>query len=156
MLERGVTRLARRSLATLQRGYRDGERVVPEFVKGRGQVGNDGAGGKHIVVRELRFGIHLKILIADVAATDHRHRIVDHQQLVMHAVIETLMVNEEFRSAQCQRMSAVSEWIEYPQLDAWIAGQGRDPLVARPRVAIIEQDAHTYAARSSARQRRAE
>jgi len=42
-----------------------------------------------VVIGELRARIHLKILVADVAAADESDGVVDDEQLVVHAVIES-------------------------------------------------------------------
>jgi len=56
---------------------------------GGGELTRDRTCGKRVVIGELRARIHLKILVADVAAADESDGVVDDEQLVVHAVIES-------------------------------------------------------------------
>ena len=74
-------------------GGRNGEAAVPELIKGRGKLHGDRTCGENVVVSELGVGVHLKVLIANIAAANERHGIVHDQQLIVHPVIESRGVN---------------------------------------------------------------
>jgi hypothetical protein len=73
---------------------RDCDGAVPELVERFGEPLDDRARGKDIVIAELGIGVDLKVLIADIASADECNRVVDHEQLVVHAVVEA-------RSGEC-------------------------------------------------------
>jgi hypothetical protein len=101
----------------------------------------------------LRIRIDLKVFIADIAPADKSDRVVDNQQLVVHAVVEARCVERKFSSAKHLGVPSIHEWIEYPDLDLRMRLERRNLLVALERVAIIDQHAHAHSAIGSVKQR---
>ena len=133
-------------LAGEQRLRRDGQGAAPEFVESRRKLPGDRTASEDIVVGELRLGVDLEVLVADIAPADQRDRIVHDQQLVVHPVVEARGIEGEFESPQRRQMAAVDEGIEDPDLDGTMRFQRRDLFVAGLRFAVVDQDPHTHSA----------
>ena len=127
---------------------------VPEFVEYAGQMLHDGTHGHHIVVTELRIRVDLKVLIADVAAADERDRIVGHQELIMHPIVEPVLVEQEFCAAHNPVVSPVSERIEHADLDALLRRQRGDLFIAGDGFSVIQDDPDADAPVGGPQQRR--
>jgi len=117
--------------------------AVPELVERGGKFADDRPRGHDIVVRELRLGVDLEILIADVAAADERQRAVGHQQFIVHSIVEPRRVDEEVQPSYQPRVPAVRRRIENSHLDGRIHEQSQKLLVAGDPIPVIDQ--HTYA-----------
>src|ERR1700734_3082425 len=135
-----------RTLAAIQCGGGDREAAAPELVEGRGEPNGDRTGGEYIGVGELGIRVHLKILIADIAAADQRRGIVDDQQLVVHPVVEPRGMKREFDRAPKSIVCAVDERVEYPNLDVRMSIQGDDLFIAGDGGAVVDQYPDTHAA----------
>ena len=136
---------APRTLAAIKRGGGYGEAAVPVLIKDRGELSGDGTCRENVVIGELGIRVHLKVLIADISAADERNGIVDEQQLVVHSIVESGGVQHEFDRAPQVAVAAIDERIEYPNLDVWMCVQRADLLVARDRVAVVDQHPHPHA-----------
>jgi hypothetical protein len=96
----------------------NGQAAVPELIECARQILNHGPGDDDVVVAELGLRIDLEILIADIASADDRDRIVRDHQLIVHAVVQPPLVQQDLDSANDSDVSAVSERIEYANFDA--------------------------------------
>src|ERR1019366_5156907 len=64
------------SRPALQRLRGNRQTAVPVLIEGPGELTRDGTRYKDIVVGELRFRVHLEVLIADIASSDERYCVV--------------------------------------------------------------------------------
>src|ERR1019366_10688718 len=64
------------SRPALQRLRGNRPTAVPVLIEGPGELTRDGTRYKDIVVGELRFRVHLEVLIADIASSDERYCVV--------------------------------------------------------------------------------
>ena len=95
-----------------------------------------------IQVAEVDLLMDLEIVVADVAATDDRDRVVHDEELVVHAVIDAIEVGDEVQ----QMPRTMGEGIEETDFDVRVRIQGGDDCVTALKVQIIHQDAYPYAA----------
>ena len=107
-----------------------------------GRPTRDPTCGKHVVICELRARIHLKILVADIAAADEGDGVVDHEQLVVHAVVESAGIEQKLEGPNGTNMSAIGEWIEYAHFDGRMRIERSDLIITGdelegPSVAMI-------------------
>jgi hypothetical protein len=115
----------------------NGLRTVPEGVKDRRELLHHGAVGHYVVVAELRFGIDLEVLIANVPATDQGKSVVRDHELVVHSVVQPTFVYHEVECPKKPYMPSVLERIEYADLNQRMGRQGEELLVACDALSIV-------------------
>ena len=69
--------------------------AVPESVEDVRQVPDHGTTRGDVEVAEVGSGVHLEVGIAHVAPADDRQRVVHHHELVVHAMVDAVEVNQE-------------------------------------------------------------
>src|SRR5450755_862087 len=108
---------------------------------------------KDIVVGELRFRVHLEVLIADIASSDERYCVVGDYQFVVHSIVEPRGVEEKLHASEERRMATIRERIENTDFDGMMSVERKDLFVARNSGPIVHQNAYAHAAIGRAQQR---
>ena len=96
----------------------------------------------NVHVAEVELLIDFEIVVADVATADDRDRVVHHEELVVHAVVDAIEVGDEVQ----QMRRTMGEGIEETDFDVRVRIHGGDDRVAAVEVQIIHEDPYTYAA----------
>jgi len=131
-------------------------RIVPEGIEAGRDVGRQRSGDDDIAVKEIARRIEAEIGVADIAAADDRQRVVDRDDLVVHALVQAREVEDQFGVAQAVGPERAAEGIVETHLDI---GMARDALQRRRPVMDVEavdQGPHAHTARGRAQQRLAD
>ena len=87
-----------------------------------------------------------EVLVGHVASAVQRHRVVGHEQLVVHAVVVALELAGRKRDAQHRRADAQRQGIEQTHLGARLGSQAGKQIVDLGGMEVVHQQAHTHAA----------
>ena len=111
------------------------------------EVGRHRADRQHVEVDEIGLlGAH-EVLAGDVATTDHRHRAVGQQQLVVHAPADTPEIAGRGDEAHHRALARSRERIEQPHLDPGLVRKAEQQFVLARGIHVVEQQAHAHATR---------
>ena len=99
----------------------------------------------HVQIDEIVFRIAREVFVADVAAAGDGERIVRHEQLVVHAMIDAPDVGHRQQKAGPRRESSAGKRIEHPHLDVCMFAQMQEAPIFARRIEIIDQNAHPHA-----------
>src|SRR5690606_35764476 len=122
------------------------EAVVPVLVEALPEVGGDRPGDEQVDVGEVEVGAGVEVFVAEVAATDDAHAVVDQPELVVHAAVLAREVEQPAEAAGDGGAAAYVQRIEDADLDVRVRGNHRHLLVAAVAGGVIEQDADAHAA----------
>ncbi len=79
-------------------------------------------------------------MITDVAAADNGHRVVHHQNFVVHSMIHTLQVGEKIETVG----STVGKRVEDANLDVWVSINEGGNSTAITKIHVIQQSTYFY------------
>ena len=131
---------------------RNRQRTVPEGVEAAGQLPHHRPGDHQVIIAELPCLAGSEIGVTDVAAAGERNLVVDHEKLVVHPIGKPLLVQGELGHAHEFERPPVAERIEDAKLDAGMRGKRADFGIAADGFAVVDEDAHPYAAVRSVQQ----
>ncbi len=116
----------------------------PVGVEVGGHRPRHGTGDQHVAVAEVVLGVPVEIVVLVVAPADHADRIVDHQQLVVHALVEA--------AEAAQHAGGVVEVVGLGQAEGGVVdaqrevlvrtGQGAEDLQVGDRRELVDQYPH--------------
>ncbi len=127
---------------------RHAARRAPERIEVGGHRPRFRPGDQHVAVAEVVLAVPVVIVVLVVAATDHADRIVDDQQLVVHALVEPAEAAQHAAGIVEVVQPGLAEGrIVDPQLEVLVgAGQGAQDLQVGDRRQLVDQHPHLHPA----------
>ncbi|MNI23139.1 hypothetical protein D3C73_767130 [compost metagenome] len=121
---------------------------TPEGIEVGGHRACFGAGDQHVPVAEVVLAVPVVIVVLVVAPTDHADRIVNHQQLVVHALVEATEAAQHAAGiVEIVQPGLAERRVVDPQLEVLVGtGQCAEDLQVGDRRKLIDQQPYLHPA----------
>ncbi len=140
-------RQLRRRHARLHDGlHREDHFAVPVLVEDILQLADHRAHDEGVHVDEIAALVEHEIFVADVAPAGDGDHAVGDEQLVVHAVVDSIDVAERTDESARQRFAQAAEGVEQPHFDVRRFGQCAQHRVGLRGEQVVDQQAHAHAA----------
>ena len=125
---------------------RPGERAVPVAVERRRQVGHHLPGRQDIHVDEVGLAVLHEVFVGDVAPAIDSHRVVGHEQLVVHAVVVELELARRQQQPQHRHPAPQRHRVEQAHLDVRNGRQAEQQVIDLDGEEVVHQQTNAHAA----------